>query len=194
MRMRAAWPLTLQMKVSKVDFALSIVNACRRRPFFCRNRRALLFVMADPGAVAIRASSGTELDAGAKNGSGTVGSRSTVSANVAPICKGEELGIVDDADMVRGIVVCEGLTSVLTSVYSDKGGVGSFLNTGKDLLKVKAENLSEERTLLLWSRGTEEGVAATETWTSLSCCCLFPTGTGHSLVGVLVRWLAPQSY
>ena len=64
-----------------------------------------------------------------------------------------------------------------TSVMAAGGGRGARSLARESCLfeKRKEGNLSEERALLLWSRGTEEGAAATRTWTSPSCCWLFPT-------------------
>lgn len=202
MRIRAGCPLTLQIKVSRVDFALSTVNACRRNPFDRRNRRALLLDTVGSGADIIKGSetegvvtrSDVGQDAGAKDRGGTGGSRSTVSANVAPIFRGGGLEAVHEAAMLGRGDVDGGLTRGLISAIADGRGEGSFLGAEKDLLKLKAENLSEARTLLLWSRGTEEGVAATETWTSLSCCCLFPTGPGSGFDEALVQWQVLRNY
>lgn len=55
------------------------------------------------------------------------------------------------------------------STSAADGGARSLGREGNLFEKVKEENLSEGRDLLLWSRGTEEGEAATRTWTSPSC-------------------------
>ena len=67
----------------------------------------------------------------------------------------------------------EGSTSVMAA--GEGGGARSLGRESGLFGKEKEENLSEERDLLPWSRGTEEGTAATRTWTSPSCSWLFPT-------------------
>ena len=74
----------------------------------------------------------------------------------------------------------EGSTSVIA--IGEGGGVRPLGRESCLFEKEKEENLSEERGLLLWSRGTEEGAAATRTWTSPSCCWLFPTESGKEPV------------
>jgi len=74
----------------------------------------------------------------------------------------------------------EGSTGVM--VVGEGGGARSLGRESRLFEKEKEENLSEERGLLLWSRGTEEGAAAARTWTSPSCCWLFPTESGEKLV------------
>ena len=75
----------------------------------------------------------------------------------------------------------EGSTSVMAA--EEEEGARSLGRESCLFEKEKKENLSEERGLLLWSRGTEEEVAATRTWTSPSCCWLFPTESGKRPVG-----------
>jgi len=70
----------------------------------------------------------------------------------------------------------EGSTSVMAA--GEGRGARSLGRESRLFEKEKEENLSEERGLLLWSRGAEEGAAATRTWTSSSCCWLFPTEPG----------------
>jgi hypothetical protein len=53
----------------------------------------------------------------------------------------------------------EGSTSVMAAV--EGGGARSLGRESFLFEKEKEENLSEERALLLWSRGIEEGVLAT---------------------------------
>lgn len=164
-----------------------------------RKRRALLLEIVGsgteiPDVSRIGTDSDTEPDAGAKEVKDAGGSRSTVSANPAPSCVRRGIG---EANSVGRISIGwtgttgGGLISGLGIEGGEGRGVGTLFCTERDLLKLKEKNLSEERTLLLWSRGAEEGVAATETWTSLSCCWLFPIGTGGESAGAPgQRWTA----
>jgi hypothetical protein len=70
------------------------------------------------------------------------------------------------ATMAGGGVGGEGSTSVMVV---EVGGARSLGRENCLFEKGKDANLSEERGLLLWSRGSEEGEAATRTWTSPSC-------------------------
>jgi len=55
-----------------------------------------------------------------------------------------------------------------------QGGAGLFIFSEVDLLEEK--DSTKEITWLLRSRGIRRWALATEAWTSLSCCCLFPAG------------------
>jgi hypothetical protein len=59
--------------------------------------------------------------------------------------------------------------SISVTAAEEEGGARSLDRESVLFKKENVENLSEERTLLPWSRGTEEGAAATRTWTSSSC-------------------------
>jgi hypothetical protein len=79
--------------------------------------------------------------------------------------------VTEVGDGIRG----KGSMGVKATV--EGGGARAFGRRYFLFEKEKEENLSEERDSLLWSRGTEEGAAATRTWTSPSCWWLFPTGS-----------------
>ena len=114
------------MKVSSVDFALSMVKACRRKPFFRRNRRALLLdivgseVSGGSGVEKAVEDSVVKLSTGAKKGRGTGGSRSTVPTNPAPSFKEGSWEVVDGVAVARGIIVGEGVASVWILAFAEE--------------------------------------------------------------------------